>query len=57
MTPHRLRDLLEQLIVAIEWEVPPIRDGVDVDRRLDILLRHAEDARKALTPTPEPHHD
>jgi hypothetical protein len=43
-----LKESLERLIVAVEWEVPPIRDGVEVERRLDILAQCAEEARKTL---------
>jgi hypothetical protein len=41
-------DALAMLIVAIEWECPPIIDGVDVERRARILLRCAREARSAL---------
>lgn len=44
-----LREALEALIVAVEWEVPPIRDGVNVDHRLDVLARSARKARDALS--------
>lgn len=42
------REALEKLIVAVEFEVPPIRDGVDVDHRLDVLALSAREARQAL---------
>jgi hypothetical protein len=41
-------DALAMLIVAIEWECPPIIDGVDVERRARILLRCAKEVRSAL---------
>jgi hypothetical protein len=43
-----LEEALERLITAVEWEVPPIRDGVEVERRLDILARHAVEAEVVL---------
>lgn len=44
---------LEKLIVTVEFEVPPIRDGVDVDHRLDVLAMSAREARQALKDTPD----
>lgn len=49
MNETALRDALERLIVAVEWEVPAIRDGVEVERRCAILARCAKEARSALT--------
>lgn len=46
-----MRDALEKLIVVVEFEVPPIRDGVDVDHRLDVLAMSAREARQALKDT------
>lgn len=45
-----LESELGALIAAIEFEVPPIRDGVDVEDRLAILMQCARAARAALHP-------
>lgn len=42
------REALDRLIVAIEFEVPAIRDGVDTEERLRILMECATEARAAL---------
>lgn len=41
-------DAVIQLIVAIEWEAPAIRDGIGVENRCRILLAHADEARDTL---------
>ena len=43
-----LAEALEKLVTAVEFEVPPIRNGIGVSRRLDILESCAEEARAAL---------
>lgn len=45
---ERVREIAERLVVAIEFEVPPILDGADADARLRILLQCANEARAAL---------
>lgn len=47
-----LEGALERLIVAVEFEVPPIRDGVGIDHRLDVLALSAREAREALNTPP-----
>ena len=50
-----LIEIIESLIAAIEWECPPIRDGVEVERRTLILERCAREARDKLSSrTPSP---
>lgn len=41
-------DALDAITTAVEWEVPPIRDGVDVERRCAILAEHAAGVRRLL---------
>jgi hypothetical protein len=44
----KLQEALGKLIIAVEFEVPPILNGVDVEARCSILLHHAKEARKKL---------
>jgi hypothetical protein len=41
-------EALESLAVAVEFEVPAIRDESDVEKRCDILLECAREARAAI---------
>ena len=44
-----LRDTLEALVIANEFELPAIRDGEKTNERLDILSRCTREARTALS--------
>lgn len=44
----RLRGALEELIVAVDFEAPPIATGNDVRYRARVLMRCANRARAAL---------
>ena len=43
-----LRNALEALVVANEFELPAVRDGEKTNERLDILSRCAREARAVL---------
>lgn len=45
---ERLREALEELIVAVDFEAPPIVTGNDVRYRARVLMRCANQARAAL---------
>ena len=45
---ERLRAALEELIVAVDYETPPIAAGHEVHKRSLILMRCANEARAAL---------
>lgn len=48
MMTEDLLYIIEDLIVAIEFECPPIRDGNNIIKRTLILENEATEARKRL---------
>lgn len=43
-----LIDMLESVVTAIDWECPPIIDGVEIEDRARILLDYSNEARDML---------